>query len=354
MSKSAMMQQNSSNERSRALGEAAINKIIELKLPATPRHYEVWYAYASGQYPSINCVIDSALTRPEKLTEVEVERIYSAYISGSETQTKIEAAGLKLADEVDQVMAMIHAATGSSLNYSKDLADATQQLELADSESLRAIVEGLIQSTAEAEAANKVLQDRLNTSRTEIQQLRGELQDVVDEAMTDPLTSLANRKRLDLSLASAVTTSLNKSEPASVLMIDIDHFKTFNDRYGHLTGDHVLRLVAATIKENVKGQDIAARYGGEEFALVLPNTALRSAVSLAEQIRRSVFTRELVMRETREPLGRITLSIGVALVRAGDTVQTVLGRADVCLYAAKRSGRNRVVCESDPEARTAA
>ena len=96
------------------------------------------------------------------------------------------------------------------------------------------------------------------------------------------------------------------------MMTDIDHFKKFNDTYGHLTGDQVLRLVAMSVKQNVKGQDIAARYGGEEFAVVLPNTVLRSAITVADHIRRAVMAKELMKRSTGEHLGRVTISVGVA------------------------------------------
>ena len=135
----------------------------------------------------------------------------------------------------------------------------------------------------------------------------------------------------------------------SLLMTDIDHFKTFNDTFGHIPGDQVLRLVAQAVKQNVKGQDVAARYGGEEFAVVLPRTALRQAATVGEHIRRAVLGKELMKRSTGEHLGRITISIGVAALRSNDTVPALIGRADAALYAAKRSGRNRVVCETDAE-----
>jgi diguanylate cyclase len=111
----------------------------------------------------------------------------------------------------------------------------------------------------------------------------------------------------------------------------------------------VLRLVALCVKQNVKGQDIAARYGGEEFAVVLPNTALRQGLAVSDHIRRAVMGKELMKRSTGESLGRVTISVGVSSWRRGDTAQTLIERADSCLYAAKRSGRNRVVCETDPE-----
>jgi diguanylate cyclase len=103
------------------------------------------------------------------------------------------------------------------------------------------------------------------------------------------------------------------------------------------------------MKQNVKGQDIAARYGGEEFAIVLPNTVLRSAVTVGDHIRRAVMSKELMKRSTGQNLGRVTISVGVATARPGDTIQTLITRADGCLYAAKRNGRNRVICETDPE-----
>ena len=103
------------------------------------------------------------------------------------------------------------------------------------------------------------------------------------------------------------------------------------------------------MKQNVKGQDTAARYGGEEFAVVLPNTVLRSAVTVGDHIRRAVMAKELMKRSTGQNLGRVTVSVGVATTRNGDTVQSLIARADGCLYAAKRNGRNRVICETDPE-----
>jgi diguanylate cyclase len=132
-------------------------------------------------------------------------------------------------------------------------------------------------------------------------------------------------------------------------LTDIDHFKAFNDSYGHLTGDQVIRYVAMTVKQNVKGLDTAARFGGEEFAVVLPNTVLRSAITVAEHIRRAVMNKEVMRRSTGEHLGRVTISVGVAALRAGDTAQTLIERADNCLYAAKRGGRNKVVSEADLE-----
>ena len=146
----------------------------------------------------------------------------------------------------------------------------------------------------------------------------------------------------------AVQNALANGEPLSLLMFDIDHFKSFNDSYGHLTGDQVLRLVGMSLKQTIKGQDITARYGGEEFAVVLPNTALRQALTVADHIRRAVMAKELKKKSTGEILGRVTISVGVSMLKPGDDTDSLIERADACLYAAKRNGRNRVICEADP------
>jgi diguanylate cyclase len=170
------------------------------------------------------------------------------------------------------------------------------------------------------------------------------------ESLTDPLTQLSsNRKLFDAAVERAIAEANAKNEPLSLMMADIDHFKVFNDNYGHLTGDQVLRLVAMSVKQNVKGQDTAARYGGEEFAINLPNTVLRSVMVVANHICRAVMTKELMKRSTGEQLGRVTIPIGIAALRKTDTVHSLIRRADACLYAAKRHGRNRVMCETDPE-----
>jgi diguanylate cyclase len=223
---------------------------------------------------------------------------------------------------------------------------ASQTLSGAQTlDQVRSIVETVAKSTRQMRDTNKVLEERLATSKSEISNLQHSLEAMRAESLTDPLTGLGNRKYFDRMIETAVQTSLANNEPLSLLMFDIDHFKSFNDSYGHLTGDQVLRLVGQSLKELVKGQDITARYGGEEFAVVLPNTALRHALSVADQLRRTVMAKELKKKSTGELLGRVTISVGVSLLRPIDDTDALIERADACLFAAKRSGRNRVICE---------
>jgi diguanylate cyclase len=338
------------HERTMAFAEIAFGQIRALRQPASPRHFEVWYNYATGYNPSLNLAINEMLTRHGTLSEAQIEEIYETYVSAQRVADRIDRVGSQVMGEIEQVMAMIGAAAGNATTYTENLASVTQSLgAAADEPAVRAIVESLVQATKEMEKNNLALEERLSASKQEINQLQENLEVVRTESLTDPLTSLANRKYLDEALVKAIAAASGKGAPLSLLMTDIDHFKRFNDTYGHLTGDQVLRLVAMSVRQNVKGHDVAARYGGEEFVVVLPDTLLQSASTLADHIRCAVMNKELKKRSNGENLGRITISIGVAALRPGDTPQTLIERADSCLYAAKRGGRNRVISEADAE-----
>jgi diguanylate cyclase len=333
-----------------AFAEIALEQIRALRQPATPRNYEIWYAYATGYHPSLNQKINETLKAHNTLSDADLEEIYATYLSPTRLSERIDTVGSQVMGEIEQVMAMIDAAAGSANTYTESLVGVTEKLSNSkDRDTLRVIVESLVQNTKEMEASNRQLEERLSASKLEISELQENLETVRNESLTDPLTQLANRKLFDVTLEDAIVEARAKNEPLSLMMTDIDHFKNFNDSYGHLTGDQVLRLVATSVKSNVKGQDTAARYGGEEFAVILPNTVLRAAITVGDHIRRAVMTKELMKRSTGEHLGRVTISLGVAMLRKNDTAQSLIERTDSCLYAAKRHGRNRVMSEADPE-----
>ena len=345
-----MIGQADEHERTMAFAEIALGQIRALHQSANPRNYEIWYAYATGYHPSLNQKINETLKQQGSLSDADLEEIYANYLSPARLSERIDTVGGQVVDEIDQVMAMINAAAGNANSYTESLVDMSEQIgQSKDREGLRTIVESLVQTTKEMEVSNQELEQRLCASKLEITALQESLEAVRNESLTDPLTQLANRKFFDTMLENAIADARDKNEPLSLLLTDIDYFKKFNDSYGHLTGDQVLRLVAMSVKQNVKGQDTAARYGGEEFAVILPNTVLRSAITVADHIRRAVMTKELMKRSTGEHLGRVTISIGVATLHKSDTPQTLIERTDTCLYAAKRHGRNRVMCETDPE-----
>ena len=338
------------HERTLAFAEVALGQIRSLKQTAVPRNYEIWYVYATGYNAPLNKIINETLARSGTLSEADLEQIYDTYLSHIKTSDRIDKVGARVIGEIDDVMTLVTDALCMSQSFDLKLSGANEKLRTAENrDQIKTIVDGLIKSTREMRDTNKTLEDRLSLSKTEISNLQHSLEAIRAESLTDPLTGLGNRKYFDRSIEMAVQTALASGEPLSLLMFDIDHFKSFNDSYGHLTGDQVLRLVSMSLKQTIKGQDITARYGGEEFAVVLPNTALRQALTVADHIRRAVMAKELKKKSTGEILGRVTISVGVSMLKPGDDTDSLIERADACLYAAKRNGRNRVICEVDPE-----
>ena len=168
-------------------------------------------------------------------------------------------------------------------------------------------------------------------------------QETVDLSLTDPLTGTANRRHLFQRLELEVSRAQRFGHELSVLMIDIDHFKLYNDRYGHLAGDEVLQTVGSVLRRTVRRIDTVARYGGEEFAILLPEIRRDEALLVGDKLRRAVSLLELQAAGTSGP-GRVTVSVGLAhFPEDGQGVQELVARADEALYAAKSGGRNRLV-----------
>jgi diguanylate cyclase len=338
------------HERSMAFADLALGQIKSMRQLAIPRNFEIWYVYATGQNASLNKVINETLALNGKLTEADLDQIHETYLSQIRTTERIDKVGARVISEIAEVMSLITDALGMTSSFGDSLAGAARHLLLTeDPDQIKNVVEALVQSTREMQQTKTVLERRLTLSRQEISQLQQNLEAIRAESLTDPLTGLGNRKYFDRALEAAVQRAVKHDEPLSLLMLDIDHFKSFNDNYGHLTGDQVLRLVGQSLKQAIKGRDTMARYGGEEFAVVLPDADLAKGLAVAEQIRRAVMARELKKKSTGEILGRITVSVGISVLQPGEDMDTLIERADACLYAAKRGGRNRVVSELDAE-----
>ena len=163
-----------------------------------------------------------------------------------------------------------------------------------------------------------------------------------DLSIRDPLTGLFNRRHLEEVLALEMVRAVRKQYPIGVIMADIDHFKKFNDTYGHAAGDEVLIQVGNLLRAHIRSSDVTCRYGGEEFILILPEASQKIAQTRAEQIQASI--RLLQLQYQGLVLERITFSLGIAIFpEHGSTIDAILGAADNALYRAKREGRDRVV-----------
>jgi diguanylate cyclase len=336
-----------SQERADAIAANAVQRIRALVQPADPPRYELWYRYFSGASPALNDVVDEILARTHTLSARDFERVYRERIPRARLIEKNDSVGAKVIDEVAQVGSMIEAALGTVRKQSERLSGAMARLRRSgDPQQLRGVADALIRCTKESRETNHALGLLLKASREEIRRLQQSLETARLESMTDLLTSLPTRECFDRTFAGMIAEAEANQQPVSLLLIDIDYFRKFNEVFGHLVGDEVLRVVAMAIRQNIKGKDFAARFGGEEFAVVLPDTALKSARVVAEQLRNAIVTKELKKVVTGESLGRLTISIGVAMARAGQSAAAVIERAETCLREAKQNGRNQTLCET--------
>jgi diguanylate cyclase len=200
-------------------------------------------------------------------------------------------------------------------------------------------------------SSNKRLQDDLLCTRYRLEEQAQEMDNVRREARTDEVTTVANRKAFNEKLHLLVETWIRQHQPFALILADLDNFKWINDAHGHQAGDRVLKSVGTWLRQWVREGDFVGRYGGDEFAVLLPYTELGVAVELAETIRDKTNERSYRVAVRGEQVS-VSLSLGVAAPVEGDTLDTLLGRADEALYKAKRLGRNQV--QSQPAATPAA
>jgi diguanylate cyclase len=313
-------------------------------IPPTPARFLIAYHYYMADLTDLVKVMDR-LVNHDKLNTNTIDEVHDQFFGRRIEEAELREASKKIETTVSQVVEYIDSAAEDAEHYGIVLTDFSDKAHESPGE-LKNAVSTVIIETKQMAQSNRGLEERLVASSREIVALREHLERLEREASTDALTQVANRKRFDVSLREAIAVALRDQSQLSLVMVDIDHFKRFNDTYGHLLGDQVLRLVARYLTDCIKGNDLAARYGGEEFAVILPRTRLEDGVHVAEQIRAHVASKKVVNRRTGEALGQITLSLGIAEYRYGETPADLIHRADEALYLAKKSGRDRAVSEA--------
>jgi len=330
--------------------KTALDLLKRGKVPPFPKYFDLLFSYATGANPTLNARVNDLYERGIVPNTELVETLYQEFFRSTEIEERMSQASEKISASLDEVHSVIGSAQGTADNYSGLLESASSDLESAPNQTaLKSLTGTLLSETRKMQETNSELENRLNDTKKDVSRLQEELDRTRRDSMLDPLTRLSNRQAFDLGIASAIEDTKKNNEPLSLLMMDIDHFKLFNDTYGHQTGDQVLQLVAKTIQKSIRSTDFVARYGGEEFIAFLPLTKLSGALKIAEALRKAVYARKLVKRSTNEKLGNITISVGIASLHPEDTASSLIGRADRCLYAAKRTGRNKVLDETSPD-----
>ena len=335
--------------------KAALDLMQQHGVPPTPDNYAVWFSYVGKTVPALTAAIDSVLAKGGAFTPTMNEDFRKAATEASSEDAALGDIAKRVENAVGRIIGYVDTASKGVVQYEDSLASFSGRIaEDLNPEALTAVVGEIVAATRSVLEANEQLASKLYVSSNEVSRLRDDVLQLRREASVDHLTKLFNRKMFDASLREAADLSDQKGNPVSLLMVDIDYFKKFNDTHGHQLGDQVLKLVARTLSDNVRDSDTAARYGGEEFSVVLPMTALKDALGRAEVIRNMVASRNITNRVTGENLGQVTMSVGVAQYRKGEDLHELIQRADEALYHAKRTGRNRVCSEADLESQSVA
>ncbi|MEZ5920488.1 MAG: GGDEF domain-containing protein [Parvularculaceae bacterium] len=332
--------------------DSALAALKRARLAATPKNIELWYMLNEGKSPALARDVQKVTQKDGVVSQEDANALYETHVVRQGMARDVSDLIRRFEEEMEKVSDAVESTGANASGNSDKLRFLSNEFKKSagDNPAIGALMDSLLSVTRSVREANERLENQLQRSSDEVVTLRRNIEHIQQEAMLDPLTGVKNRKTFDIEVRRLVRDATENGQALALIMADVDHFKSFNDKWGHQTGDHVLRLVADVMNANVKGQDVLARYGGEEFAIILPGTSLENAVMLADRIRIAVESRRLKKRRTDEDLGVITLSMGAALLRWGDNVETLVERADKCLYAAKKTGRNRVVAEGDKDA----
>lgn len=321
----------------------ALSKLSQSKLAITPVNYALVYFYVAGNDLALNKRLDVLFKNTEQWNDEAANTLFNRYICEFNDRVNEE-----LREELLMTMAQI---LGSLIDMAGKTALSSAVLEkhlvtLASSNEPKNILH--IASDIISETRNFVEQTRkfesdLSDSTQEISFLKGELDQARQQASLDALTNLHNRRGFDLAIEETMVTSLSEELNFCLLILDIDHFKIINDTHGHLVGDKVLIGLSKLLTKHMRGNDYLARFGGEEFSVILRETPITGAFSVAENLRKSIEKLRLKHVKTGEQIGQVTISIGVANYRKGESVVDLIHRCDRALYRAKSLGRNRTV-----------
>ncbi len=322
----------------------ALQLMAQHGVPAAPQNFEVWYRFALGTSPELNKVINILIDNKRSFDAATNRSLFQTYVGGDQRH---DAGHSDVAQQLHSLLLTAREYLATSLADNRKhvaaLGGVTAQIDRnADP---RAIVERLVGELSRAVARGNALEANFTASLMELDKVRGHLAAAEQRSRTDLLTGLANRLALDDFLRAAQMAAMESGNALSIILLDIDHFKAFNDQFGHQFGDQILRLIAQILGQGVRNDDLAARFGGEELVGVLPGADIGLAKGVAERVRVAIANHQITRRATGEVLTGVTVSVGVAQFAPGETLARLFERCDRALYAAKRGGRNRTVTE---------
>ncbi len=337
------------------LTRRALDLIEQHKIWPTPLNIELFSHFVADPKSSLGIEIQELLDSEDRFTDRTSLRLAVNHFPEARLADHIRTTGSFLLKELEDVSQAINRAQDSNDSYSGVLNDTSDNLSKApEGPVVMQLVENLSAATQQAKSETESLEKRLNESVSEVKRLQENLETLRRLVDTDALTKLANRKAFDEEIQLACAEADSTGQDLSVALLDIDHFKSFNDKWGHQTGDQVIRFVASTLKQFSPPPRLAARYGGEEFSIVFPNEGAAKVETIVNDLCEEIANRKLRRRSSNDELGTITVSAGLAQRKRGETPESLIERADKALYASKRAGRNKVTNAEATAARKSA
>jgi diguanylate cyclase len=331
-------------EEAQSYASATLVSLARHEVSPTPHNFAIWYEYHAGQNPNLSATIDIIESNHRPFDEKVLSELYEGFFTSTKEELALHGISGQVQDTLHEVLNLVDNARADATRYGITLSDVSGQL-ITKAGPLATLLDRLVTDAREMARRSGRLGLHLRDSAQKIKTLEHALDDVRRDATTDALTGIANRRCFDATLRETAGDAMNSGDDLAILLADIDHFKKFNDTWGHQTGDNVLRMVALTLQQSVRGHDFVARYGGEEFAVILPATSLEAAVSVGNNIRRAVEKQQAFESHTQQLVGGITMSLGATCYEPGESLANWIRRADAALYSAKEKGRNCVVYE---------
>lgn len=313
--------------------------ISKYNLSINPLCYAVCYEHIANINPALTIAIKTLLDKSNTLSEDDMIYLYNHYVSEVTPEVALELQNnvSKVISDVTSVTTDLDKNVGG---YGDDIKSAKDTLSAGNTKAIEKTLIDLVDKTTSMYYVVNNLQENLASSQNELTNLKNELERTRIEALIDPLTELANRRKFDKDFETAIKQSLEMSQSVSFIMVDIDHFKKINDTYGHLFGDRVIQVVANLLVSSFGKEKCIARLGGEEFGIILPNINILVAFEMSEKIRKTIELSKI--RQGKKEVGGITVSVGVGELAKNEGLRAFYGRVDKALYNSKNGGRNKV------------
>ena len=318
----------------------------KMGIAGIPRNYELVYEALNSSNPALTREFDSLGPNP---TQGALDEVGAKYFAHHHKTTVVDGAHDKITDELETMLRTLRKEQSSLESYAQLLGETYHRISTksaSSSEILGGIINMLSSATGDTMEKGKVAVQEMVERAVEMEQVKLELDEYKRIANTDPLTRLANRRAFDDALPE-IYNSKREAMYHALIVCDIDHFKRFNDSFGHPVGDRVLGVVAAIMRSTLRKDVFIARTGGEEFAVILHGTSQDVTMEVAERIRAAIQKTPLRNQKSGMDYGPITVSVGVCMASDAENGTDLYNKADIALYMAKNSGRNQVQIFND-------